>query len=482
MALAGVPTWSTTAASNGTADPAVNFAEGQAPSSVNDSARGLMASVAKWRDDLSGSTSGLTTGGTSTAYTVSTNATFDTAAHMSGMIFTIIPHATNGTSPTLAVDGLTARALNFSTGVAVSPGSLQLGTPYPVKYVHATTEFIVLGAVISGAALTAPAIDDEYPIYDLSATTQKRITLSDALKVINLLTADATPDSAADFVVSYDASASGPKKVLLGNLPSALPRDHIAGCTLSNGTDTVNDLNIAAGKCRDSTDTVDITVPALTGKQLDANWAAGSAAGMRNSAVGIADGTYHIYAFRTAASATADIYAHTSATLATALAALQAETGGSAYAYGRHIGSIVRATTILQFTQRDDVFTLSTLTRDVDDGTDHTTAKSGTLVSCPSGIVVRAQLTVGASSQSSGAGEGVYVSELTQTNQAPPATTSSTAPGFTVDAAQSNTLYNWREIERFTSTAQQIRYRASTSSVDTVIIVRGYVHPRGRTW
>ncbi len=145
MALQGVSTWSTTAASNSTADPAVNWAEGQAPSSINDSARSLMASVAKWRDDISGSTSGLSTGGTSTAYTVTTNSTFDTAAAMSGVIFTIIPHTNSGAAPTLAVDGLTARNINQSTGVSVATAGLKSGTPYLLKYVHASTEFILVG-------------------------------------------------------------------------------------------------------------------------------------------------------------------------------------------------------------------------------------------------------------------------------------------------------------------------------------------------
>jgi hypothetical protein len=46
--------WSRTAASNATADSSVNWAEGQAPSSVNDSARALMASAAGFRDDIAG--------------------------------------------------------------------------------------------------------------------------------------------------------------------------------------------------------------------------------------------------------------------------------------------------------------------------------------------------------------------------------------------------------------------------------------------
>lgn len=144
MATQAVPTWSTTADNNDDADPAVNWAEGMSPSAVNNSARAEMASVAKWRDDLYGKTAGLSTGGSSTAYTVTTNATYASAAAMSGAIFSIIPHTTSGASPTLAVDGLTARALNVSTGVAIPTGALISGTPYLVRYVHATTEFIVL--------------------------------------------------------------------------------------------------------------------------------------------------------------------------------------------------------------------------------------------------------------------------------------------------------------------------------------------------
>ena len=138
----GVASWSQTAATNSTADSAVNWAEGQAPSSVNDSGRGMMASVAKWRDDISGT---ITTGGTSTAYTATTNQSFATAAAMSGALLCIIPHATSGATPTLAVDGLTARQINQSTGVAVATGALIVGTPYLVTYIHASTEFILVG-------------------------------------------------------------------------------------------------------------------------------------------------------------------------------------------------------------------------------------------------------------------------------------------------------------------------------------------------
>ena len=57
--------WSKTANNNANADGTINWAEGQAPSTVNDSARAMMAAAAKYRDDIAG----VTTGGTATAYT-----------------------------------------------------------------------------------------------------------------------------------------------------------------------------------------------------------------------------------------------------------------------------------------------------------------------------------------------------------------------------------------------------------------------------
>jgi hypothetical protein len=137
----GVASWSTTAATNSSADSAVNWAEGQAPSSVNDSARAMMASVAKWRDDLSGA---ITTAGTSTAFTATTNQVFASLAALDNKIITIVPHTTSGAAPTLAVDGLTAKAINIATTVAVPTGYLVAGTPYVLYYEAGVGEFIVL--------------------------------------------------------------------------------------------------------------------------------------------------------------------------------------------------------------------------------------------------------------------------------------------------------------------------------------------------
>lgn len=134
--------WSRTAASNATADANVNWQEGQSPSSVNDSARAMMASIAGYRDDVAGA---IVTGGTSTAYTVTSYQIFDTLAHMSGQIIAFTPHTTSGATVTLNVDGLGAKALRSSTGVELLAGTLIAGTPYVALYNNSDAAFYLQG-------------------------------------------------------------------------------------------------------------------------------------------------------------------------------------------------------------------------------------------------------------------------------------------------------------------------------------------------
>lgn len=124
-------TWSRTAASNSNADGTINFAEGQAPSSLNDSARAMMAAAAKYRDDISGA---IATGGTSAAYTLTSYQVFDTAAHMNGKLIAFTPHATSAAAPTINVDGLGNAYLRASPGVDLPAGVLIQGTPYMATF------------------------------------------------------------------------------------------------------------------------------------------------------------------------------------------------------------------------------------------------------------------------------------------------------------------------------------------------------------
>jgi microcystin-dependent protein len=141
----GFYTWSQTASSNASASSAINWAEGQAPSSVNDSARAMMAETAKYRDDIAG---GITTGGTATAYTVSSFQSFDTLAHLAGQKIAFVPHATNtnavGVDVTLNVDSLGAKSIRMAPGIALPNGTLVLGTPYIVSYNNSDAVFYLM--------------------------------------------------------------------------------------------------------------------------------------------------------------------------------------------------------------------------------------------------------------------------------------------------------------------------------------------------
>lgn len=127
----GFYTWSHTAASNATADISVNFQEGQAPSSLNDSSRAVMARLREYADDITGS---IATSGSSTAYTVASNQVFDTLAHLNGQMIAFTPHTTNGATVTLNVDGLGAKALRSAPNVELPAGVLIQGTPYVALY------------------------------------------------------------------------------------------------------------------------------------------------------------------------------------------------------------------------------------------------------------------------------------------------------------------------------------------------------------
>lgn len=123
--------WSKTPAANATADPTIGWAEGQAPSSVNDSARAMMARLKEWGDDISGTVG---TGGTGNAYTLTTNQVF--TALQAGLFVSFAINTTNGAVVTLNVDGLGAKPLRSQPGTAgeLGAGVLVQGTPYKAAY------------------------------------------------------------------------------------------------------------------------------------------------------------------------------------------------------------------------------------------------------------------------------------------------------------------------------------------------------------
>lgn len=150
--------WSKTAANNGDADTAINYAEGQAPSTLNDSARALMAAVRKFYEDIRG---GLETGGTATAYTLTTNESWSALAD--GLMVSARMHAASGASPTLNVDSRGAKGIVLAPGVVPPAGTLREGGVYTFTYDATEEKFVVQGA----ASLALKDIGD---VFDTAAT------------------------------------------------------------------------------------------------------------------------------------------------------------------------------------------------------------------------------------------------------------------------------------------------------------------------
>jgi microcystin-dependent protein len=134
--------WSQAASSDATADSTINWAEGQSPSSVNDSARAMMAATAKYRDDIAGA---IVTSGTSTAYAVSSYQVFDTLAHFGGQMIAFTPHTTNAATVTLNVDSLGAKPLRTAPNTELLAGTIIQGTPYVATYNNSDGAFYLQG-------------------------------------------------------------------------------------------------------------------------------------------------------------------------------------------------------------------------------------------------------------------------------------------------------------------------------------------------
>lgn len=174
--------WSKTAATNASADPTINWAEGMSPSSVNDSARAMMARAAEYRDDISGL---LIAGGGPTAYTVTTNQGLSSAPSDGQLLSLRIGTVTNGSSPTLQVDGGTAYPISsFVSGVLtpIPAATLVAGNPYTFTYslsngawephgFYANSLTVPLGGLIPYTLATVPNSNFVFPAGQCLSTT-----------------------------------------------------------------------------------------------------------------------------------------------------------------------------------------------------------------------------------------------------------------------------------------------------------------------
>lgn len=126
--------------------------EGMLIPATNDSGRALEGMIARHHRDTSGYT---LTGGTATAYTLLTQASYP--AHAAGMVFMIRFSVACGDDPTLTINALAAKSLKGPGGTAIKSGQIALHQMGIVAYNASLDAYEVVGLggtanEVSGAA------------------------------------------------------------------------------------------------------------------------------------------------------------------------------------------------------------------------------------------------------------------------------------------------------------------------------------------
>lgn len=191
------------------------------------------------------------------------------------------------------------------------------------------------------------------------------------------------------------------------------PKGYLWGLTLSNAADTVNDITVAAGEAKDESHTGVMVLAAAITKQLDAAWAVGTNAGGLNTGVKANDTWYEVHLIKRVDTGVVDVMFTTTANRAT----LPAN-----YTLQRRIGWIRNngTPTILQFTQVDDHFTLTTQRNDA--AFTATTTATAVTLTVPPNSIARFRATTTSSTAVNTTNITVF-SEIVEGNVAPDDTT-----------------------------------------------------------
>jgi hypothetical protein len=260
--MSNISQWSTSAASNNSAPPD-GFPEGQAPSTVNDCAREVMAAVARQFQDTDGS---LVTAGTGVAYTITTNNANAALADIGMFVFRV--HLANTGAATLNVDATGAKAIE-ADGNALVAGDLTVDTLYLAAYNATSDTFDLLNSIRSSAVdhdATTNFVADEHVAHagvSVLGTTPGLAAGNDDLSSNIGLTLDIStlpdfPDDAVDLDVD---------RIVIDNngtdqdAPAYTIMTPEIDTTVTGTTDTLAESNFGKIVPYSSTGTITVTLP-----------------------------------------------------------------------------------------------------------------------------------------------------------------------------------------------------------------------------
>lgn len=357
--------WSKTASANATADASINWSEGMSPSSVNDSARAMMARLAECRDDISGAL--LTTGG-AVAYAVTTNQGLN-AIPVDGQQIVVRLNVNNGAASTLAADGGTAYAIQSAPGTAVASGTLVAGTPYRLTFNLASTAWVLQDFYNAPVAV--------------HSVTYNKIQQVAASRLLG----NATGSLADVTEIPLGAGLEFSSGSLAAQVNPSSIQGYISGLTLSTAGASAT-FGIAVGAASDVASGGMITLGSAYTKTTSA-WTVGSAGGALDTGV-IANSTwYHAFIIKRPDTAVVDVCVGTDPTTGCA-----AGVGNipAAYTLKRRIGSM-KTTAGGQwtaFTQVGDQFLWSVTVNNVSAGAVTSVSRTLQTMTVPTGIQVNA--------------------------------------------------------------------------------------------
>jgi hypothetical protein len=267
-----------------------------------------------------------------------------------------------------------------------------------------TQNYAAIEAVITDATSTSEDGDLAFHVTSAGSLTERvRLASFGGIGI-----GGANYGSAGDCLVS-GGSAAAP------SWQASPLRGHIWGLTLSNnGTDSANDIDVAAGAATDESHSYVMVLAASITKRLDAAWAVGTGQGGLNTGVEANSTWYEVHLIRRPDTGVVDVMFTTTANRATL---------PSGYTQQRRIGWIRNDSggSILAFTQVDDHFTLTTQINDV--AATITSSAAAVTLTVPPSTIARFRATAQITALTAGAVTGVVFSEIAEGNVTPALTT-----------------------------------------------------------
>lgn len=237
------------------------------------------------------------------------------------------------------------------------------------------------------------------------------------------------------------------------------PPGHLSGLVISNnGSDPTNDIDIAAGAARDSTNAQNIILASALTKRLDAAWAVGTNQGMLDTGV-VGNGTYFLWIIKRSDTGVVDVLASLSSS---------APTMPANYDYKRKLrGVIIRSGgAILGFSQVGDSFWWNDPILDVNT-TIGASSVSYTMRAAPLSIAI-----VTGFATKSAATPIVYIRPLTATDSAP---SDSAAPLTTIGHPGVAGGIGRQQFQVPVDSSSQFAARANQAGVTIILSCVGYI-------